>query len=173
MISIGVLMAGVLGLMVFASLASDAVKAEAKQSEYTGTETVDEIQNEGVWEPLPNGGMHFRGQEVTTIEVANDPRASGSGTLVSNGNLDPTGTGPIWGTIALTVPASEDCEGGGEWQGTWAGKMSIGEGYVYWFGVMQGVSGCVEGMMVRFESELCTPQAPCAYSGTLVDPQGE
>jgi len=159
----------VLGLVIVILLGPHSVGAQTIKSDYTATEIPTGIIDAGEWVFLPNGGIHFRGQVIQTSEVASDARASGTGTLVSNGNLDSTGTGPIWGTILIEVP---DCQGG-VWQGTWAGKMSMSQGYVYWSGVMQGVSGCVEGMMVKFDSELCAPQAPCNYGGTLLDPHGE
>lgn len=163
----------VLGLMIVILLGPRAVTAQATRSEYTGTETPTGVTNGGDWRYLPNGGVHFRGQVTTAVDVASDPRASGNTTLVSNGNLGPSLTGPIWGNIVLAVPDSEGCEGGGVWQGTWAGKMSLSQGYVYWYGVMHGVSGCVEGLKVRFESDMCVPQADCSYSGRLLDPHGE
>lgn len=163
----------VLGLVLVVLLGPHSVTAQAIQSEYTATEFPTGQTYPGDWVSLPNGAQHFRGQVNTAFEQASDPLVSGNSTLVVNGNLDPTYTGPIWGTIDIEVPDNASCQGGGVWQGTWAGKMSMSQGYVYWFGVMKGVSGCVEGMMVRFESGLCEPQMPCAYSGTLLDPHGE
>ena len=168
-----VLLLVVIVLMIIITLGPHPVSAQAIRTVYTATEIPTGLTYPGDWKLLPNGGQHFRGQVIPTIELATDPRASGIGTLVANGNLDPTGTGPIWGTMTNVVPDSASCEGGGVWYGTWAGKMSFSQGYVYWFGVMQGVSGCVEGMMVRFESDMCVPQMPCAYTGTLVNPYGE
>ena len=168
-----VLVAIVLGLIIVTMLGPKPVKAQAIITEYTATEFPTGLIYPGDWKPLPNGGQHFRGQVVSTFEAATDPRASGTGTLVANGNLNASLTGPIWGTIVIQVPDSEACHGGGVWQGTWAGKMSLSQFYVYWSGDMQGVSGCVEGMTVRFESDMCFPQSPCAYTGTLVNPYGE
>ena len=84
---------------------------------------------------------------------------------------NPSLTDPIWGTIIIEVP-EDVCPDGGVWYGTWAGKMSLSQGYVCWYGVMNGVSGCVEGLKVRFGSELCYPVPPCLYTGMLVDPHG-
>jgi len=146
-------------------------------SEYTGTETVDDIPKEGVWETMPNGGKDFRGRIVTAAEyVEACPRLSGSSTLVMHGKLDPSLTGLIWGTFELVVPDSGDCQGGGVWQGTWAGKVSFSESYVFWHAVTQGVSGCVEGLMAKYDSEVYnpnTPDVPAPYSVTLLDPHDE
>lgn len=164
----------VLGLMIVFLLEPRAVTAQATRSDFTATEYPTGLTYPGDWKLLPNGGQHFRGQVIPTKEVASDPRVSGTGTLVANGNLDPTGTGPIWGTITMAVPDGPSCEGGGVWKARWTGKMSFSEGYVYWSGVMHGISGCVEGLKVKFESDKCVPQASsCSYSGTLLDPHGE
>jgi len=142
-------------------------------SEYSGTETVSHIPNEGIWETMPNGAKDFRGRVVVAAEnVEGYPRLSGTSTLVMHGKLDPSLTGLIWGTFELVVPDSADCQGGGIWQGTWAGKVSFTESYVYWHAVTQGVSGCVEGLTAKYDSQVYnpnTPEIPAPYMVAIFD----
>jgi hypothetical protein len=159
----------VLAVLFFTMLGPQSGTAQAVRTEFTGTETPIQLIDPGDLRELPNGGVHIRGKVFEAEEIATDPRVSGISTVVSNGNLDPSGTGPIWGTFVIEVPPSEDCQGGGRWEATWAGAVSYSEYYCYWHVVTHGVSGCVEGLQASYEGECMLG----TYSGTIVDPHGE
>lgn len=147
-------------------------KAKPIWTDYTAIETVTEVIYPGDSHNLSNGGVLLRGKNVQAVEAADDPRVSGISTLIMNANLDPSLTGPIWGNIIIEIPESEDCQGGGVWEGRWEGELSYSQSYVSWYGVMHGVSGCVEGVVVRFESDICIPDQPCSYHGTILESTG-
>lgn len=167
-----VLVSAVLGLVIVALLGPQSSTAKAIMSEYTGIETVIGTIYPGDMQVLPTGRVLIRNKNIRAVEAADDPRVSGASTLVINDKHDESNTGPIWGTIEIAVPDSEECQGGGVWQGRWVGKLCISESYVYWHGVMKGVSGCVEGLSARFESDVCIPNEPCSYSGTILEAKG-
>ncbi|MGC9335363.1 MAG: hypothetical protein ACP5JJ_14515 [Anaerolineae bacterium] len=161
----------VLALLIVTVLGPQPATARAVRTEFTGTETPIQLIDPGDSHVLPNGGVHIRGKVFQAAEVATDPRVSGTSMVVSNGNLDPSGTGPIWGTFVIEVPSSQDCQGGGRWEGTWAGQVSYSEYYCYWHVVTHGVSGCVEGLQASYYADCLSGIS--TYSGTILDPHGE
>ena len=101
----------VLSLMVVILLETCPVTAQAILSEYTVKDFPAGFIYYGDWKLFPNEGNHFWGQVVFTIEAASDPRLSGIGLLIANGNLDPTGPDQIWGTLTMAVTDSASCQG--------------------------------------------------------------
>lgn len=162
-VSIGLL------LIIVTLLGPQSVTAKAIRNEFTGTEIMGDGIDPGTTVFLPNGGMHIRGQIFEAFENADDPRVTGTATTVMNANLDPSLTGPFWGTYVLEVEPSADCPGGGSWHGAYAGKVSYSQFYAYYHAVLHGVSGCVEGMKVSIYADCYAG----TFSGTILDPHGE
>jgi len=158
-----------LALLVVTMMGPRSVTAEAIQKEFTGTEIFVEEIDPGIWDYLPNGGSHLRGQIAESAMNSTDSRVSGTATVIMNANLDANLTGPFWGSFVLTVEPFPGCSEGGSWEGTFAGKISYTQFYAYYHAVIQGVSGCVEGMKASIDEDCFAG----TYSGTLLDPHGE
>lgn len=156
-------------LLIVTMLGPQSVKATAIRTEFTGNEIFGEEIDPGTWDYLPNGGMHLRGQIAVSAMNSTDPRVSGTATVVMNANLDPSLTGPFWGSFVLTVEPFPGCSEGGSWQGTYAGKVSYTQFYAYYHAVIQGMSGCVEGMKASIDADCFA----ATYKGTILDPHGE
>ena len=156
-------------LIIVTMLGPQSATAKAIRTKFTGTETMGDVIDPGTWLILPNGGRHLRGYVAEAAENSTDPRLTGTATVVMNANLDPSLTGPFWGTFVLNVEPFQGCTEGGSWQGAYAGKISYSQFYAYYHTVIQGVSGCVEGMKVRFDADCFAG----TYSGTILDPHGE
>ena len=164
-----VLVSIILLLIIVILLGPQSVTANAIKTPFTGTETPCGTLDPGTWVDLPNGGRHLRGMISTSTMDSTDDRMSGTATVLMNANLDPSGTGPFWGSFVLEVETSEGCPGGGSWQGTYAGKISYTQFYAYYHAVIQGVSGCVEGMKASIDADVLLG----SYEGTILDPHGE
>jgi len=164
-----ILVSIVLLLTFVTLLGPQSVTANAIQTPFTGTEIMGDVIDPGTTVFLPDGGMHIRGQIFEALENSTDPRVTGTATTIMNANLDPSLTGPFWGTYVLEVEPSTVCPGGGSWQGAYAGKVSYTQYYAYYHAVLQGVSGCVEGMKARINADCFVG----TYSGTILDPHGE
>ena len=164
-----VLVSIILFLIIVILLGPQSVTANAIKTPFTGTETPCAYLDPGTWVDLPNGGRHLRGMISTSTMDSTDDRMSGTALIVMNANLDPSGTGPFWGNFTLTVNPSDGCPGGGSWQGAYAGKISYSQFYAYYHAVIQGVSGCVEGMKASIDADVLLG----TYGGTILDPHGE
>lgn len=159
----------VLLLIVFTLVGSQSVTARAVRTDFTGVEIMGEEIDPGIWDYLPNGAMHLHGQIFTATEISTDLRMSGTAIVVMNANLDPSLTGPFWGTYSLTVEPSEDCPEGGRWEGAYAGKLSYSQYYAYYHAVIHGISGCVMGMKANVDADCFAG----TFNGTILDPHGE
>jgi|GEM_PF-1228550 len=138
---------------------------------FTGIEVPVALVTEGEW-TFPGGNVHVRGMTTEYQEVASDWRMSGLNTSVMNANWGRDFAGPMWGTSESVLSDSGDCPGGGVWQGTWTGMMSVDGSYTY-SAVGKGISGCVAGL--RFSLTAFNPggEAPTTYTGEILNPHGE
>lgn len=164
-----VLVSIILFLIIVILLGPQSVTANAIKTPFTGTETPCGTLDPGTWVDLPNGGRHLRGMISTSTMDSTDDRMSGTALIYMNANLDPSGTGPFWGNFTITVQPSTVCPDGGSWEGAYAGRISYSEIYGYYHAVIQGVSGCVEGMKASIDADVLLG----TYGGTILDPHGE
>jgi hypothetical protein len=68
--------------------------------------------------PCPEGSrVRVRDLPSGSLVLSRDSRFSGAMTVVSNGDLDPSYAGPVWGSWDLGLAT-----GDGRWQGVWYGK---------------------------------------------------
>jgi hypothetical protein len=139
--------------------------ARAVWTEFSGTETLQNIVYPGDWVWLPSGNVHVRGRVTECLDEASDARVSGVDTIVVNANWDSAFTGPMWGTFHNEVAPGPDCKGGGVWEGTWTGM--VGTEGCSWRAVGQGVSGCVEGLHVSYVANCGVD--PTTFTGTILD----
>jgi hypothetical protein len=96
---------------------------------------------------------------------------AGTNTVVMNANLVPPDySGPVWGTFHNEVVDGVDCPGGGAWEGTWAGMVKA-DGACSYHAVGHGISGCVEGMLVKLTAD-CTGETT-TFASTILDPHGQ
>ncbi len=138
-------------------LSAAAVQAEAIMTTFTGTEGPCAPIEEGDTFVLPSGNVHLRGMAILCRDQMSDPRVTGNNTIVINGNLDPAGTGPVWGTWELQV------DGGGAWAGTWAGtKTETG----FLIHAQGDGSGIYEGLLYSVEGQASDMR------GRILDPHG-
>jgi hypothetical protein len=163
-----VLLVAVALLMAFAPVASFA---EGNRTEFTGIETWWAAVDPGVLVTLPSGNLHARGVITQYLEESSDPRMAGFNTVVMNANLvAPDYSGSVWGTFHNEVADGVDCPGGGAWEGTWAGTVKA-DGACSYHAVGRGISGCVEGMLVKVTAD-CTGETT-TFAGTILDPRGD
>ena len=143
-------------ITVVALLASvAAVQAEAIMTTFTGTEGPCPLIEHGDWLTLPSGNLHVRGMVIRCRDEMSDPRATGYNTIVINGNWDPTGNGPVWGTWELEV------DGGGSWVGTWEGTKT-GPAFVIHaqgngVGIYEGMKYWAEGPAIDLQGRILDP----------------
>jgi hypothetical protein len=145
--------------------------AKGNKTEFTGIETWRAEVDPGVWVTLPSGNVHARGVITQYLEESSDPQMAGTNTVVMNANLVPPDySGPVWGTFYNEVVDGVDCPGGGAWEGTWAGMVKA-DGACFYHAVGHGISGCVEGMLVKLTAD-CTSETT-TFAGTILDPHGQ
>jgi hypothetical protein len=164
-----------LGLVVLAALVTvpGSAAATATRVGFSGVEMpLGPPIDSGDWIELPSGNIHVRGMISQYQEVATDPRMSGLNTSVMNANWGPDFAGPMFGTSESVLADSAECPGGGVWQGTWTGMMSVDGSYTY-NAVGRGVSGCVEGLHFSLAAFNPGGDALTTYTGEILDPHGE
>jgi len=105
-------------------------------------------------------------------ENASDWRMSGLNTVVMNANWGPDLAGPQWGTAELVIAESEECPGGGIWQGNWTGMMNADGSFTY-SAVVRGVSGCVAGLKASLTAFNPGGDVLTTYTGEILDPRDE
>jgi len=144
-----------------------SVKAKARVTYFIGTETSGPILDFGTW-TFPGGNILVRGFVHVWYDDCDDPRVSGTNTVVANVNSDATtGVGTMWGTFS-SVSVVE----GGWWEGTWTGKFHAdGSSSVRAVGHGRGLfEGLKAKMTVEFSPD---PAEPGIISGYILDPHGE
>ena len=76
-----------------------------------------------------SGRVHFRNLTGYACYESSDPRFTGVGLYMANGNLDADYTGPVWGTWMVVPFAACDpaflIDPPVYWKGTWRGKRSL------------------------------------------------
>ena len=170
------LVSGVAVALVLVVMFAAAAAARATSTEFTATAQLLSIQlgsgevkcfdgtPTGAWPPCTSGRAHVRDLTVHAVQMSNDPRATGSRTLVWNLNLDASGQGPMWGTWRLETAA------GGAFEGTFTGRLlgytvgseyrAIGHGQ----GALDGMKAMAEGTADALLNE--------KLSGVILDPRG-
>jgi len=173
-----------LGIVLTAML----VMARTTVTEFTGTETPSWPPSEFTFKcpqgqptggfpfspPCTEGAVHARGLVFQYLEAATDDRMSGTSTVSVNANWDGwtalgPGSGPMWGTIQLSV------SGGGVWEGTWTGNRTVkaNGGYSTIRVVMFGTQGSVNGLKAEWVI-VYTPASPVGnFSGEIINPGGK
>ena len=71
------------------------VSAKATVKHCSGTETLIQMLNPGVWK-FPDGNVHVRGMVSEYTEEMSCPEGSGTNTVIMNANWDANYVGPIW-----------------------------------------------------------------------------
>ena len=158
----------ILALIAALALVTGSVAAKATKTEFTGTTSFGAVIDPGVW-TFPGGNVHVRGLVQTAYLVADDPRVTGTETVVANANWDANTAGPVWGTSHIEV----DYGGGGVWEGTFTGEFYPDGSHSVRF-VAHGIEGSVEGLKmsgtVVFTAD---PTAPGISTGIILDPHGD
>lgn len=99
----------------------------------------------------PGGNVHVRGRVTIAQWIATDPRVNFNATVITNGNFDGSGNGPMSGTFE-TIESSNS----GKWIGTWHGEMTDSSNFQFMHtGVGRG-TGAYEGLHVIYK---------CTYTG--------
>lgn len=153
----------VLTLVVLAVLllAAGPAAARSTRTECTGSETVLEYLDPGVW-TFPDGNIHVRDMVTAYDEVSTCPELAGPNTAVMNANWDASYTGPMWGTGRNETAL-------GAWEGHWHGMITP-EGCSYQ-AVLRGVSGEVEGLVATLTTDCSNPVS--TWTATILDPHGD
>ena len=129
-----------------------------------------------------SGQLHLRrvvgyGCYTATSGGVIEPRLSGVGMFVVNGNLDMTYSGPVWGTWMVVPSAGCDpadlMEPAVYWKGTWQGQRSVfcDSGACTWIGnlklVGKGRGGDIEGIHLK-GTEVITTFTPLPIPWELI-----
>lgn len=130
----------------------------------SGTESLIETLDPGVW-TFPDGNIHMRGMVSEYAEEMNCPEVNGTNTVVMNANWDANYIGPMWGTNRLVTSYA----GGGVWRGYWSGKLNP-DGTLSYTGSSQGVSGSVDGLILKVHGYTNEPDGPTFVEITIRDP---
>ena len=144
--------------------ANPAPVANPTTTEFTGEEIVVELVYPGDLAFTPGGTFRGRDRVWKMYHDTTDPRATGTATVVSNGNFNPEGEGPCWGTFSV-----ESDEYEGRWEAVWHSAPSTPE-------IITAVghgTGELEGLKAWwiFEYEEGDPNGH--ISGRILDPHGE
>jgi hypothetical protein len=133
-------------------------------TDFTGTSTCVDVPNTGVT-MVADGKLHIKGLVNICSDKADDPRVSGTDTIVINAILDLNDnlSGPMWGS------ASVENEGG-SWEGFWTGKRTS-DGFAYIRMSAHGL-GDYKGMQAWWDLERLSPDPthPYSMSGHILDP---
>ena len=99
----------------------------------------------------PGGNVHVRGRVTIAQWIATDVRLNFNATVITNGNFDGSGNGPMSGTFE-----SIDSGNSGRWIGVWHGEMTDNQNFQFMHtGVGHG-TGAYEGLQVIYA---------CTYTG--------
>ena len=90
-----------------------------------------------------------RYDEVTGSAAA---MAQGQNNIVTHCNLDQNYYGHCWGHFVWTIPGS-----GGQWEGTWNGKMDMATNTVSYSATGYGYGGTLEGLQMKYEAAYTGP----------------
>jgi hypothetical protein len=155
-----------LSLALLLSLLVVPLVASAKTTvkHCSGTESLIQTLNPGVW-TFPDGNIHVRGMVSEYVEQMNCPEVSGTNIVVMNANWDANYTGPMWGTTHLET----SYKGGGIWKGSWSGKLNR-DGTLSYTGTSQGISGSVEGLIIKVHGYTNEPNGATFVEITILDP---
>ena len=129
----------------------------------TGEEYRIAFIDPGTWTYMDDR-IKVRGMMMQYEEVASCGQASGVNTVVMNANWDANMTGPIWGTSHSETLYN----GGGVWEGSWAGKVNPDGSSAYRATVL-GVSGSVKGLVMQVQAS-STPGGFAQVTFTIFNP---
>jgi hypothetical protein len=144
--------------------ASPAAGAKATVTEFTGTEEVVDLLDEGILIEMPGGTFKGRDRVWEMYHDTTDPRVTGTAIVVSNGNFNPEFRGPAWGTMRVEP---DDLEGA--WEAVWHSPpgrpeiiTAVGHG-----------TGELEGLKAWWTFEYDEGDPNGHISGRILDPHGE
>lgn len=144
----------------------DASSASARpfKTDFTGTSTCEDVPGTGEFKVI-DGKLHIKGLEDICIDSADDPRVSGTDTIVINAilDLDDNLSGPMWGSARIENE-------GGLWVGFWTGKRTS-DGFAYLRMSAHGLLA-YQGMQARWDLERLSsdPTYPYSFNGYILDP---
>jgi len=167
-----------LALVVMLLLAAGSASARATRTPIAYTMFSCAVLDPGTeWYSGDGSTVHVRGRVHKVINVSDDVRLAGPGTLVGGFDLNlVTGTGNGRGTWSVQP---DDVEG--TWEGTWSGHWTVTDN---WSSRVVGHgSGDLAGLKIFadvYTIEIpIDPPSPCAafgadaVSGEILDPHGE
>jgi len=149
---------------LYAKDANPAGGTRATITEFTGTEILVGLLDEGDITITPGGTFKGRDRVWEMFHDTTDPRVTGTAIVISNANFNREFHGPAWGTLSVESDAYE-----GGWEATWrspAGRpeiiIAVGHG-----------TGELEGLKAWWTFEYDEDDPNGRISGRILDPHGE